>query len=99
MSFYRNRYFLSGLLLILLGVQFRRVESFVLNEPCTRFVAKMTGTPLVDNSTTLGAIFEPVTPAPRKRVTPPRWLGLSMIAAGVVITFHAFSIPKHGGEG
>ena len=98
MSFYRNRYFLFGILLILLGLQFRRVESFVLNEPSTRFMAKMTGTPLVDNSTTLGSLFEPVTPTPRKRVTPPRWLGLSMIAAGVVITFHAFSIPKHPGD-
>ncbi|MCA9137865.1 MAG: hypothetical protein KDB00_13935 [Planctomycetales bacterium] len=98
MSFYRNRYFLSGILLILLGLQFRRVESFVLNERSTRFVAKMTNTPLVDNSTTFGAIFEPVTPAPKKRITPPRWLGLSMIAVGCVITFHSFSIPKHKGE-
>ncbi|QEG01611.1 hypothetical protein Mal15_56890 [Stieleria maiorica] len=96
MSFYRNRYFLSGILLILLGLQFRRVESFVLNERTTRFVAKMTNTPLVDNSTTLGAIFEPVTPPPKKRVTPPRWLGLSMIAFGCVITFHALVIPKQG---
>jgi hypothetical protein len=94
MSLYRNRYFLFGILLILLGLQFRRVESFVLNEQSTRFVAKMTGTPIVDNSTTLGAIFEPVTPAPKKRIKPPRWLGLSMIAIGVVVTFHAFAIPK-----
>lgn len=97
MSFYRNRYFLGGILLILLGLQFRRVESFVLNEKTTRIVAKMTNTPLVDNSTTVGAMIEPVTPTPRKRITPPRWLGLSMIAAGCVITFHSFSIPRHGG--
>lgn len=95
MSLYRNRYFLFGILLILLGLQFRRVESFVLNEQSTRFMAKMTGTPIVDNSTTLGSIFEPVTPKPKKRFEPPRWLGLSMIAVGVVITFHALAIPKH----
>lgn len=95
MSLYRNRYFLSGILLILLGLQFRRVESFVLNERSTRFVARMTNTPLVDSSTTFGQIFEPVTPAPRKRVTPPRWLGLSMIAFGCVITFHSFVIPQY----
>ena len=95
MSLYRNRYFLGGILLILLGLQFRRVDSFVLNEQSTRLVAKMTNTKLVDNTTTLGSIFEPVTPVPRKRVTPPRWLGLSMVAFGCVITFHSFSIPKH----
>jgi hypothetical protein len=97
MSLYRNRYFLAGILLILLGLQFRRVESFVLNERCTRLVAKATKTPIVDNTTTFGSIFETVTPPIRKRVTPPRWLGLSMIAVGCVITFHAFSIPKHRG--
>ncbi|MEO1614217.1 MAG: hypothetical protein AAFV88_00115 [Planctomycetota bacterium] len=98
MSLYRNRYFLAGLLLILLGLQFRRVESFVLNEPTTRLMARMTNTPLVDNSTTLGAIFEPVTPAPKKRVRPPRWLGLSMIAVGAVVSMHALIIPRHRGE-
>ena len=95
MSLYRNRYFLSGILLILLGLQFRRVESFTLNEQSTRFLAKVTKTPMVDKSTTLGSIFEPVTPTPRKQFSPPRWLRLSMIAEGVVITFHSFSIPKH----
>jgi hypothetical protein len=95
MSLYRNRYFLSGILLILLGLQFRRVESFMLNEPSTRLVAKVTKTPLVDNSTTLGAFLQPMTPAPRKKITPPRWMGLSMIAVGCVIAFHSFSIPRH----
>lgn len=95
MSLYRNRYFLSGVLLILLGLQFRRVESFVLNEQSTRVVAKITKTPIVDNSTTLGSFLEPVTPAMQKKVTPPRWLGLSMIAVGCVIAFHSLSIPKH----
>ena len=93
-SLYRNRYFFAGVLLVLLGLQFRRVESFVLNEPTTRFFAKMANKPIVDNSTTLGSIFEPVTPPPRKKVTPPRWLGLSMLAVGGVMSLHALSIPR-----
>ncbi len=36
MSMYRNRYFLLGVLLLLLGIQFRMVDSFVLNESATR---------------------------------------------------------------
>jgi hypothetical protein len=95
MSLYRNRYFFAGVLLILLGVQFRRVESFVLNEPTTRFVARVTNTPIADTSSPLGTLFEPVTPKPRKRVRPPRWLGLSMIAIGGVVSLHALVIPKH----
>lgn len=97
MSLYRNRYFLSGILLVLIGLQFRRVESFVLNEQSTRVVAKITKTPIVDNSTTLGLFLEPVTPPMQKKVTPPRWLGLSMIAVGGVIALHSLSIPKHRG--
>ncbi|MEO1528491.1 MAG: hypothetical protein AAFX06_23965 [Planctomycetota bacterium] len=95
MSLYRNRYFFVGVLLVLLGLQFRRIESFVLNEPTTRFVAKMANKPIVDNSTTIGSLFEPVTPPIRKRVTPPRWLGLSLLAVGGVMTLHALSIPRH----
>ncbi len=99
MSFYRNRYFFGGILLILMGLQFRRVESFVLNESTTRFVAKMTSTPLADNSTAMGAFFAPVIPKPQKKVTPPRWMALSMIAVGCVISFHALSIPKYARDG
>ncbi|MEL6105044.1 MAG: hypothetical protein AAFU85_03375 [Planctomycetota bacterium] len=95
MALYRNRYFFIGVLLVLLGLQFRRIESFVLNEPTTRFFAKMANKPVVDNSTTIGSLFEPVTPPIRKRVTPPRWLGLSMLAVGGVISLHALSIPNH----
>lgn len=98
MSLYRNRYFLSGILLILLGLQFRRTESFVLNEPTTRFVAKMTNQPIAVKTSAFGGFFEPVTPKIRKKVTPPRWLGLSMVAVGCVISFHAISIPKHGDD-
>ncbi len=36
MEFDRNRYFMIGILLFLLGMQFRMVESFVLNETSTR---------------------------------------------------------------
>lgn len=95
MSIYRNRFFLAGILLILLGVQFRMVDSFVLNEQTTRVLAKVTNTPIVDNSTTMGAIFTSVTPSPTKRVHPPRWLGLAMIAVGAVVSLHAFALPKY----
>jgi hypothetical protein len=94
MSFYRNRYFLFGLLLILLGLQFRRVESFVLNEPATRMAAKITKTPIPgDDDVIVQSLDPPIT----KRVTPPRWLGSCMIAVGSIVTLHALAIPKHGG--
>ncbi len=98
MSMYRNRYFLVGILLILLGLQFRMVESFVLNERATETLARVTKSgPVADNSG-VGSMISFVYPNPKKRVRPPRWLGLAMLAVGAVITLHAFSIPKYRGE-
>lgn len=94
MSMYRNRYFLTGILLILLGVQFRMVQSFVLNEPTTRVLAKVTKDTAVADQSTMSSLMMTVHPKPMKRVTPPRWLGLSLIAIGAVISCHAVVIPK-----
>ena len=97
MSIYRNRYFLAGILLVLLGIQFRMVDSFVLNEPTTRALARITkSTPVADNSS-MTAFMMQVHPKPMKRVQPPRWLGLAMIAVGAVICCHAVTIPRQPG--
>jgi hypothetical protein len=93
MSMYRNRYFLLGILLLLLGVQFRMVESFVLNESATRALARVTKQSAVADNSGMGAMLMQIYPNPTKRVEPPRWLGLSMIAIGAVISCHALAIP------
>ncbi len=94
MSMYRNRYFLLGILLLLLGIQFRMVDSFVLNERATRTLARVTkSTPVADNSG-MSSFMMSVYPKPTKRVQPPRWIGLAMIAVGSVISLHALSIPR-----
>ena len=94
MSMYRNRYFFAGVLLLLLGIQFRMVDSFVLNESTTRVLARVTKkTPVADNSG-VTSLMMGVYPNPTHRVELPRWLGLSMITVGAVISFHAIAIPK-----
>lgn len=94
MQMNRNRYFLIGVLLILLGIQFRMIDSFVLNEPTTRVLAKMSQqSPVASNDTFSGLLMQ-VHPKPTKRVHPPRWLGLAMIAVGTVVSLHAVAIPK-----
>ncbi|TWU17633.1 hypothetical protein Pla52o_48480 [Novipirellula galeiformis] len=95
MTKYRHRYFFFGLLLVLLGVQFRMVDSFVLNESTTRTLARFSQTTTATNTSSMvDSILLRVHPKPMKRVEPPRWLGLSMIAFGTVITLHAFAIPR-----
>ena len=95
MSMYRNRYFLAGILLILMGIQFRMIDSFVLNEPATRALARFTkSTPVADNSGMTTFLMR-VYPKPTKRIEPPRWLGLAMITLGAVMSCHAIAIPRH----
>ncbi len=94
MSMYRNRYFLAGILLILVGIQFRMVDSFVLNESASRALARVSkSTPVADNSG-MSSMLMSVYPNPTKRVEPPRWLGLAMIAVGSIVACHAIAIPK-----
>lgn len=90
----RNRYFLLGVLLILLGIQFRVVESFVLNEPTTRVLARVTNHQPMASNDAMSSFLMQVYPNPRKHVAPPRWLGLALIAVGAVISLHAIAIPR-----
>lgn len=96
MEMNRNRYFLIGVLLILLGSQFRMIDSFVLNEPTTRALAKMSRKAQVTQNDSLSTFLMQVHPKPTKRVHPPRWLGLAMIAVGTVASLHAIAIPRQG---
>lgn len=80
----RQRILLTGLLLFLLGVQFRVVSSFTLNERSSQFVAaRMGGGP--------AATAWQASPM-RKVVEPPRWLGLAMMSLGGVLTVKALSL-------
>lgn len=92
----RNRYFMIGVLLVMFGLQFRVVQSFVLNEPTTRTLMKLNkDSSVASNSPDLaGLIQEVAVPKPTKKVEPPRWVGLALVALGAVITLHAVAMPK-----
>ncbi len=95
MKINRNRFFLIGILLVLLGAQFRMVDSFVLNENATRTLAKVSRKAAISQENTLDNMMLQVHPNPTKRVHPPRWLGLAMIAVGSVVSLHALAMPRH----
>jgi hypothetical protein len=91
MEFNRNQFFMIGVLLVLLGVQFRLVESATLNEKTTQFLAAHTGSA----STGLLAIM-PGTVS-HKVIQPPPWLGWAFISIGAVCTLHSLAMKKPGG--
>ncbi len=84
MVFNRQRLLLAGLLLFLVGVQFRLVSSFTLNERSSHFVAARLG----GREPSVAWQAPPL----RKVVEPPRWLGLALMSAGAVLTVRGLSL-------
>jgi hypothetical protein len=96
MEFDRNRYFMIGVLLFLLGIQFRMVESFVLNETSTRALAKISKDSKLAAQNFSRDLYLRAHPSPKKTVKPPHWLGWALLTAGGVICLHAMALPKKG---
>lgn len=95
MEFDRNRYFMIGMLLFLMGIQFRMVDSFVLNETSTRALAKITKDTQLASQNFGTDLYLNVHPKPTKRISPPNWLGWVLLTAGGVIILHALVLPKN----
>ena len=95
MEFDRNRYFMIGVLLCLLGIQFRMVESFILNESSTRALARIAKNSQIASQDFGTSLYMNVYPSPRKNVKPPSWLGWVLLSTGGVICLHAMVLPKN----
>ncbi|HTQ40805.1 MAG TPA: hypothetical protein VMJ32_17415 [Pirellulales bacterium] len=91
MEFNRNQFFMIGVLLVLLGVQFRLVESATLNEKTTQFLAAHAG------SSTTGLMAALPGSIPHKVIQPPQWLGWALISVGAVCVLHSLAMKKPGG--
>lgn len=112
MEMNRNHFLLIGLVVLFLGIQFRRVEKYVLNEPTSRFIAERTGaggTPAVPEGNPLfsqqnaslsqgnAALPQPPIPAARRTFAPPKWLGWVCVSVGGVLVLQSLAMRKPGG--
>ena len=94
MDWDRNRYFALGMILFFLGIQFRMVDSFVLNESTTRALHRFAKQSQLASSGGLTEVYMGVAQSPRKTIKPPNWLGWVMLTTGLVIGLHALAIPR-----
>lgn len=95
MEINRNQYFMIGLVLLLLGLQFRMVETYVLNEKASRFVSERLTASAADAD---GGPFMPALgPTPRRTLHPPTWLGHAVISVGAVLILHSLAMKRPGG--
>jgi hypothetical protein len=96
MELNRNQFFMIGLVVLFLGIELRLVDSFVLNDKTTRFLAAQTKSA----ESTAGSLaqFLPASgPIPRKVIRPPQWLGWSLISLGSVLVLHSLAMRKPEG--
>lgn len=96
MKLNRNHYFAAGVLLLLTGLQFRLVDSVVLNEQTSQFMAQRFSNAPQGPAAGYGtSLFASAMPS-RRTLKPPRWLGLSLLSVGSVLALHSLAMRKPG---
>jgi hypothetical protein len=91
----RNHYFMAGVVLLLVGIQLRMVDSYVLNEQSTKL---LTPQPTNNVLAPVRPWIQSVTPAPHKVVKPPEALGWALMSIGSVLILHAMAMKAPGAE-
>lgn len=92
MEINRNQYFMVGVIVLLLGLQLRLVDSYVLNAETTRILAKQGGSQAQQL-----ALFATSSTAPDlglKVIHPPEWIGWCLISVGAVLILHSLAMRK-----
>lgn len=84
-----------GLMLLLFGAHFRAIESIVLTKQATQFLAEKMGDDLASGGG-MSTWMASRGPIANKTVTPPTWLGWSLLSVGSVITLHSLVMRKPG---
>ena len=93
----RHHFFLTGLVLLYLGLQFRFVETFVLNSKTSTFLAQRFGSETSITANQMARFLPTSMSGPITRsVTPPEWIGWALISIGSVLVLHALAMPKPG---
>ena len=98
MDINRNQWFMAGLVLLFMGIQFRAVDSFVLTPEFTELVAGSSGSSVAAANAAAPSLglFRNAPPA-MKTVTPPEWLGWALLSIGLVLGLHSMAMKKPEG--
>jgi hypothetical protein len=92
----RYHVFLVGVVLALLGLELRSVDSVVLTGKATRFLAEQSGHPVVAASNAIGSVTGSEATIPPKVVVPPEWASWFLLSVGAVLILQSCAMPKPG---
>jgi len=88
------RFFIAGILALLLGMQLRGVESFVLTQKASTFVETKVRQARFQSSNPYDSLLLTSGPVPQKTVRPPRWLGWALLSVGAVLVLHGVTVRR-----
>jgi hypothetical protein len=99
MDLNRNQFFMAGLVVFLFGIQLRMVDTFVLNERATQFVAQriqqIKGQQIASASD-VRTLLAAQSPSHKHRLRPPTWIGWAFVSVGSVLILHSLALKKPG---
>ena len=94
MELNRNQYFFIGVVVVLLGIQLRVVQEFVLTEEATLFLAERLNPSSSEG--TMASLSSSVGMGQNKVIQPPEWMGWCLISVGAVLILHSLAMPRPG---
>ncbi len=94
MEINRNQWFMAGVIVLALGLQFRLVDSYTLNQRTTQFLAEKAGKPHEKTFMGVRGMLPSAGPQVRKVVRPPDWLGWALLSTGAVLVLHSLAMPR-----
>ncbi len=99
MEINRNQYFAIGVVVLLVGIQFRYIESFTLNTESTKFIrSRMAGKSSPALVTTNSSFSDFFSQAPVSQsninIKPPKWVGWALVSMGGVLVLHSFAMRR-----
>ncbi len=89
----RNQFFLLGMLLLLLGLQFRLVDTVILTPDAAKLIIGEPR-PIPPASFSFSTLLPGQQPTPKRTVRPPEWLGYALLSLGAVLILHALAMPN-----
>ena len=92
----RNQFFFAGLVCLLMGFQFRLIDTVELTPEFTQFLAERVGHPLASVSAATQTLMQSDQPPITKILRPPEFLGWALISMGCVLVLHSWSMKKPG---
>lgn len=97
MKLNRNHYFAAGIIIVVLGIQLRFVESYVLSQETGQFIARQLEKQPAAQPNPFTSLISIPPPPSRRTVSPPRWLGWALVSGGIVLVLHSVAMKPPGG--